>query len=335
MSLSAEIKKYKDEDVIELKAGRYKAIIAPFLGSNVIRMEDTENGIDIFRHDENLSIEELKASPEVYGFPTLYLPNRLSNGVLKVSDYTYNFPINDPLGNHLHGFLHKRVHDIVTAEVEDGKAIAKTRYVYDENDEFFETYPVSFKAEYVFTLSEEGLFYSFTMTNLSDRQLPYGVCNHTAIKAPFTEGGDGLNARLYVPIGEKWELNSQCIPTCDFIPHNNHDKQYLTGSMVPVLHDIDNDLYFAAEGELNGKPYYGIMVSDITTNAKICYEVCEDFKYWIIWNDHGDKGYFCPEPMTWVIDAPNLPIPPQESGYLELAPGESKTVTEKIYTVIK
>ena len=63
------------------------------------------------------------------------------------------------------------------------------------------------------------------------------------------------------------------------------------------------------------------------------YEVCKDFKFWIIWNDHGMKKYFCPEPSTWIIDAPNQPIPADESGYLELAPGESKTLTEKIYTM--
>lgn len=335
MSFSAEIKKYKSKDVIELTAGRYKAVIAPFLGSNILRMQDTEGKIDFFRNDETLTIEQLQSSPEVYGFPTLYLPNRLSGGILKVSDYTYQFPINDPLGNHIHGFLHKREHEIVTAEVADGKAIGKTKYIYDEQDPFFAIYPVSFKAEYTFTLSEEGMQYEFTMTNLSDRQLPYGVCNHTAMKGPFTEGGDGMDVRLYVPIGEKLELNKQCIPTCDFLPLDNHDKQYLTGSMIPVLHDIDNDMYFAQEGEVNGKPFYGITATDIATGNKICYEVCKDFKYWIIWNDHGDKGYFCPEPMTWTIDAPNLPLSPSESGYTELAPGESKTITEKIYSVLK
>lgn len=54
-------------------------------------MQDVENDIEIFRYDESLSVEDLKKSPEVYGLPTLYLPNRLANGVLKVSDATYHF----------------------------------------------------------------------------------------------------------------------------------------------------------------------------------------------------------------------------------------------------
>jgi len=335
VSITSEVKKYQDKDVIILTAGRYTATIAPFLGSNIIRMQDIENDIDFFRNDESLSVEELKASAEVYGFPTLYLPNRLSNGVLKVSDYTYNFPVNDPLGNHLHGFLHKREHEIVAAAVEGSSAVARTAYTYDEKDPFFSTFPVSFKAEYTFMLSDEGMNYEFKLTNLSDRQLPFGVCNHTAFKGPFVKGADPLDTRLYVPIGDKWQLSKKCIPTLDFTELDHHDKQYLTGSMIPVEHDIDNDVYYAIDGEMDGKPFYGAVASDLGSGKQIRYEVCRDFKYWVIWNDHGDKGYFCPEPMTWIIDAPNLPLPAEETGYMELAPGEAKVLTERIYSYIE
>lgn len=332
MALSAEIIKYKDQDVISLTAGKYTATIAPFIGSNIMRMQNTGDGIEFFRFDPDLTIEQLKARPEVYGLPTLYLPNRLSGGVLKCSDYTYNFPLNDPLGNHIHGFLHKRVHEIVAAEVVGDKAVARTAYTYDEKDEFWETFPVSFRAEYTFTLTEEGMFYEFSMTNLSDRQLPFGICNHTTINGPFIEGSDPLDMRLYVPIGEKWQLSPQCIPTLDYLELDNHDKQYLTGSMIPIKHKIDNDVYFAAEGVYDGEPYYGIIATDLGTGKEIRYEVSRDFKYWVIWNDSGDKGYFCPEPMTWIIDAPNLPLDASETGYKELSPGESKSVSEHIYS---
>lgn len=333
MNFSADIVDYKGKEVIVLTAGKYKAVIAPFLGSNVMRMQDTEAGIEVFRYDESLTPEQLQASAEVYGLPTLYLPNRLAGGVLKVSDATYHFPLNDPLGNHIHGFLHKREHRIVSAGTDGSRAIAKTEFVYDDKDAFYATYPVDFKAEFTFTLSEEGLDYAFTMTNTSGKQLPYGVCNHTTINGPFTKDGKGLDMRLYIPVGDKWELSKSCIPTGEFLPATNHDKQYLTGSQVPVLHDIDNDVFFAEEGSFNGKPFFGAVVTDVASGKHICYEVCKDFKFWVVWNDRGDKGYFCPEPCTWIIDAPNQPLPADESGYMELAPNESKTVTEKIYTI--
>ena len=46
MSYSAKITDYKGKKAIELTAGKYKAIIAPFLGSNVLRMQDTEADIE-------------------------------------------------------------------------------------------------------------------------------------------------------------------------------------------------------------------------------------------------------------------------------------------------
>ncbi|WP_173472684.1 aldose 1-epimerase [Eubacterium ruminantium] len=334
MSISAEKKKFHGKDIVELTCGRYTATIAAFNGSNIMRMQDTENGIDFFRNDPSFNADDYKSHAEIYGFPTLYLPNRLSNGTLKVSDYTYHFPCNDPLGNHIHGFLHLREHTVTAAETTDSAAICKTEYVYDENDPFFETFPVSFKAEFIFTLSDEGMSYSFTMTNLSDRFLPYGVCNHTAMKGPFTENGRTEDVRLYVPIGDKVILNSKCIPDGTFKKHDDYDKAYIEGTVVPVGRDIDNDMYFMTDGNVDGKPFYGIVAKDTASNKEIRYEVCRDFKYWVIWNDHGDKGYFCPEPMSWIIDAPNLDMDPEVSGYTELAPGESKTMTEKIYSVI-
>ncbi len=299
-------------------------------------MVDVENDINFFRKDESLSIEELKKSAEVYGFPTLLYPNRLRDGILKCSDYTYTFPIIDIEGhNALHGFLHRREHSIVEATVKDDIAVARTEYVYDEKDPFFETFPVSFRADYTFMLSDDGMRFEVVITNTSDRQLPYGICNHTTINAPFTTNGDPLGNRLFVTIGDKWPLNQRNLPTCDFISLDNHDRQYLTGSMIPVKHIINNDVYNCETYEVDGMPFRGAIVSDIATGNEIRYEVDDNFKFWVIWNDWGEKGYFCPEPSTWMIDAPNLPLPGEESGYEELAPGMSKRVTEKIYSKIK
>ena len=92
-------------------------------------------------------------------------------------------------------------------------------------------------------------------------------------------------------------------------------------------------LYTAEMNELDGKPFYGVYATDVATGKKVCYEVDDTMKFWIMWNDHGDKGYFCPEPMSWNIDAPNLSGAPEITGYTELAPGESKTVKERIFTM--
>ena len=290
MNTTARTIDYKGETCIELISGDYRALIAPFNGSNIMKMENTALDIDIFRNDPSLTPAQLKAAAEIYGMPTLYLPNRLSHGNLRTSDAMYHFPCNDPLGNHLHGFLHLRNHSIESVSVDGDKAIGKTSYVYDEKDEFFATYPVSFRADFTFTLAPDGMHYEFTLTNLSDKQMPYGVCNHVAFKGPFTSTGKGEDVRLCVPVGDKWELDEHAIPTEKNLPITDYDLQYKNGTMVPVLKDIDNDLYTAEMNELDGKPFYGVYATDVATGKKVCYEVDDTMKFWIMWNDHGDKG---------------------------------------------
>lgn len=332
MPVSAEVTKYKDKDVIVLKSGEYNAMIAPFMGSNLLRMRNEEKDIEFFRFDEKLSVDELKAESVLYGMPTLFYGNRLGKGVLKASDHTYQFTPNDAEGNYLHGFLHTREHEIVSAETDGTKAVGKTRYIYDEKDPLFDTFPVKFTADFTFALDEDGMHYEVTITNNSDRKLPYSICNHTCVNAPFTPDGKGLDTRIFASIGdEKWILGSDCLPTTETMPLDNHDKQYQTGSMVPVEHIINNDIYSIVNADVNGEAFRGVIVSDIVSGKEIVYTVSDDFKFWIFWNHSGDKGFICPEPITWMIDAPNIPLHDEESGYLELAPGESKTVSERIF----
>ena len=160
--------------VAEISAGGYTAMIAYELGSNVIRLHDDKNGIEFFRFKKDNPAEVIKQSAEVWGLPSLYLPNRFADGVLKTSDAVYQLPVNEkaPYNNHIHGFLQKRVHTLAEHYADDNCAVVKTKYRYDENDEFFQYFPVRFLAEFTFTLSECGLEHKIKLTNLSDKMMP-------------------------------------------------------------------------------------------------------------------------------------------------------------------
>ncbi|MDE5966424.1 MAG: aldose 1-epimerase [Lachnospiraceae bacterium] len=333
MTVSAKKIDYKGEECVELAVGDYVAYIAPFIGSNVIRLYHSGKDIELLRYDKDAAMEDLKASPEIYGLPTLYLPNRLADGKLKTSDATYQFPVNEPQFNtHLHGFLHKRLYEVCELTTGDDSAMVKTAYTYDEKDEAFTYFPVSFRSEIQITLTPEGLSYTLTMTNLSQVQMPFGICSHTAFPAPFTKGGDGMDVRLYIPIGDKCEIDEERrLATEELLPLDGHDKQYLTGSMIPVHQPLDTEMYFGEVGVKDDAPFYGSIATDIKTGTRICYEVDREYKFFIVWNDWGEKGYFCVEPQTWMVNAPNLSLLPETTGYQELAPGESKTLVQKLY----
>ena len=131
---------WKGMECIQLCAGGYTALIAPGIGSNVLRLHDDANGVEFFRWDENNTPEDIKQSAEVWGLPTLYLPNRFADGVLKTSDAAYQLPVNEaaPFHNHIHGFLHKREHNVVAYSANEEGAWLRTSYVYNEEDPFFQ-----------------------------------------------------------------------------------------------------------------------------------------------------------------------------------------------------
>ena len=291
--------------------------------------------MEFFRYNEENTAEDIKQSPEVWGLPTLYLPNRFANGVLKASDAVYNLPINEaaPYNNHIHGFLHKRAHELVEHNADSNCAWVKTRYVYDENDEFFKYLPVPFTAEYTFTLSENGLEQNISFTNNSgEKVLPMSLASHTAINAPFAVGGKEENIRLTVPIGNKCELNERCLPTEQFKELTEWDLEYKNGTKCPVLQVVDNDMYFGEYIDINGEKFHGIIAEDTASGKKLCYEVSKEYNFWIIWNDRGFNHYFCPEPMTAMIDAPNLSLPAEMTGYVEVKPSETFTSQQRFYT---
>lgn len=323
---STQIFNFNGTSCVRLTAGGYEAIVAYEIGSNVIRLRDNINGIEFFRFNADNSADTIRQSAEVWGLPTLYLPNRFADGVLKTSDAVYQLPVNEkaPYNNHIHGFLHKRVHEVVEHNADNNCAWVKTRYVYDENDEFFSYLPVKFVAEYTFTLSEHGLEQDIKFTNASgEKVLPMSLASHTTINSPFVDGGKEGNIRLTVPIGKKCELNERCLPTERLKALTMYDLEYKTGNKCPVLQVVDNDMYFGEYTDLDHEKFHGIIAEDIESGKKLCYEVSEEYKFWIIWNDRGFNHYFCPEPMTAMIDAPNLSLPADVTGYREVKPGES------------
>lgn len=337
MKNTAQMMNWNGTTVVRLCAGGYEALVAYEIGSNVIRLRHNELGMEFFRWNPDNSADVIRESAEVWGLPTLYLPNRFADGVLKTSDAVYQLPVNEkePYNNHIHGFLHKRVFEVVDYGADSNCAWVKTRYVYDGRDEFYEFLPVAFTAEYTFTLSENGLEQDICFINNSDKVLPMSLASHTTINSPFVEYAEEENIRLTVPVGKRCELNERCLPTEVLKAPSMMDLEYKSGNKCPVLQVVDNEMYIGGETDLNGEKFHGVIAEDTASGKKLCYEVSEEFGFWIIWNDRGFNHYFCPEPMTAMINAPNLTLPAEVTGYREVKPGDAFTAHERFFAVAK
>lgn len=336
MKNTASLTDWKGMACIQLSAGGYTAMIAPGIGSNVLRLRDEKNDVEFFRWEDANTPEDIRASAEVWGLPTLYLPNRFADGVLRTSDAVYQLPVNEaaPFHNHIHGFLHKREHNIVAYSANDTAAWARTAYVYNENDPFFEYFPLPFTVEFFFVLSETGLEYKCSIMNQSQKKLPISLATHTTIAAPFVGGAKEEDIRIQVPVAERWVLNDRCLPTGEILPLSTYDVAYQTGETCPVKRVVDNDMYTAGRLTYQGRPFRGVLMTDTASGKGIGYEVSDGYHFWILWNDRGEKHYFCPEPMTAMIDAPNLDMPAEKTGYCELAPGAMFHAAQHFFTIL-
>lgn len=335
--MEATIRKadFKGIEAVEMKAGGYYALVANTLGSNVVRFRDENRDMEIFRYSEDMTISEFLNAPEIWGLPTLYLPNRFDNGVLRTSDAVYHLPVNEErFKNHLHGFIQKRAHKIKEMTVENGKAVLVTSFTYDENDFFFNCFPVKFTVEIRFELSEEGLRHTVTLTNKSKVMMPVSIATHTTYCAPFVKGGKQEDIRLTVPAVSKLQFNKKrWLPNGRVLKLKDYDLEYVNGGKCPVLTDICNDMYIAGSAKLMDKDFHGTIITDTASGKSICNETDEDYKFWIVWNHEGFMNYFCAEPMTAQVNAPNLDIPAEKSGYRELRPKESYSVSQRFFTI--
>src|SRR5690606_31023064 len=66
------------------------------------------------------------------------------------------------------------------------------------------------------------------------------------------------------------------------------------------------------------------------THIEIRYEADPNFRHWVVYNADGRSGFICPEPYTWITNAPNLAFPASLTGFQELGPGETKVFATSI-----
>ena len=84
------------------------------------------------------------------------------------------------------------------------------------------------------------------------------------------------------------------------------------------------------EIDVDGKPFRGALVENLRTGVRTFYEVDDRTIYWTIWNNGGQVPYCCPEPQTWITDAPHA-ADPEAAGFRSVAPGESWRARYRFY----
>ncbi|AJY75911.1 aldose 1-epimerase [Paenibacillus beijingensis] len=318
---------YYGEQAIWLCAHRYEAAVLPNIGANLIAFRDAENGYKFLREPKQEEMETFKARPIVHGIPVLFPPNRYEDGKFPWNGQTYRFPVNEPdKSNHLHGFVHNIPWSVEQFGADDEESRVSLKLMVDPLHPIYRYFPHSFTIKLHYSLSEYGLLQRVTVRNNGAERMPCLLAFHTAVNTPFVPGSAPNDHRFKLTVGKRWEMNERMLPTLSLLPLSVSEEKMRDGKQSPFFEPMDN--HYTAEPQ-EGRNRMELI--DTRTGVKLIYDVGTGYKQWMIWNDGAKGGYFCPEPQTSLVNAPNVDLPEDEIGLLGLEPGEIWEETSRLY----
>lgn len=274
-------------DIITLKSGAWEADVCPRLGANVTALRLMGRDILV----PLVSEDQLEKNPYIQGSPILLPANRTYLGKFSFEGRDYELPINEKrTSSHLHGLVHRKPFAVLS------QTECEITLKYENRGE---CYPFHFDIIAKYSVDEGGLSQEFTIINAGNVNMPYVFCLHTTFVEPeiFT-----------VPVLTRQERNSIDIPTGEYVPLDEQQKKYLTGSPSKGLYVVG---YFLSAG-------------NVATAGDIVYTVSENFDHWILYNAKGERGYICIEPQAGKVNGLNI-----DDGHKILAPNESVVYTTR------
>ncbi|MCM2674405.1 aldose 1-epimerase [Alkalicoccobacillus plakortidis] len=316
----------KESDYLGVKAiqagtAELDIIIVPEWGSNLISITTKNPQVEILRKPE--TIEEYEQAPVQFGVPILFPPNRISDGQFEFQEQTYTFDITEPdKHNHIHGFVFSKPWKLTHMEANGNQAKIVTTIHSADHPDILRQFPHPFRIEMIYLLEGTILKKQAVITNLSEKEFPWGLGYHTTFTFPEK------TSRFSLAADEQWELNERLLPTENII--KTEYTEIKTGINLEKV-ELD-DAFLAKEHRLEANQ----AVLDLENGRiQVRYKADESFKHWVVYNADGKQGYVCPEPYTWITNAPKLSLPKEITGMQTLAAQKSITVKTEIEVIIQ
>lgn len=269
---------------------------------------------------------EKPRDPARNGTPILFpYPNRVRDGKYSFGGKNYQLPVT--LGpNAIHGFAMDAAWDVVDSGAGENEAFVEGRYQLAKHSPGLRPlWPTDAILQVRFTLSGRKLTMKITVTNPTDRDLPYGFGIHPYFKLPLDSGADASKTSVIYPASKYWVLE-------EFLP---------TGEVKPVTDALDFR---------NGKPRLGLKLDDVFTGLTFEGDraVCrlrdqniggeirilfdKNFRELVVYTPKEDDVISL-EPYTQTTDAINLQAKGVDAGLRVLKHGQSESMVIEMETL--
>lgn len=269
----------------------------------------------------------MKKRSTVYGIPVLFPPNRYEDGTFTVNGKTYRFPINEEeTHNYIHGFFKDIAWEVTAVGTDETTAYVEVSQRVDARHEVFHYFPHEFSVSIRYTLSNQELRQAVKIENHGSDAMPLMLGFHTTLNAPFHEESTADDYTIMLTIGQRWEMSSRMLPTGSFLPLSMDEQKLKESGVNPFFTALDNHYTASPQG---GRNYAAL--TDHRLGIRLVYEAGREYTQWMVFNNHANGGFICPEPQTSVVNAPNTGLPQSESGLIVLQPAETWSASSRIY----
>ncbi|RKP55076.1 aldose 1-epimerase [Cohnella endophytica] len=318
---------YENVPAVYLKHGRYSAIMLPTIGGNLISFRDDESGYRFIREPEGADWEAFMKKPMLHGIPVLFPPNRYDGGAFEFAGRSYRLPINEPqTGNHIHGFVYQSEWEVAEIASTETESRVMVKLVFDESHPGFAFFPHRVVFHHTFAVSADGLRQTFEAVNESEETIPFMLGFHTTLNAPFAPGSELADIQVGLAIGERWDLNARQLTTGQKFSLNEGESLLRQGTGNPYFEALDNHY---TSSPVNGKN--AVSIYDDKAGTRFVYDAGDAYKHWMVYNAVANGKFFCPEPQTGMVNAPNIDLPAEQTGLIGLKPGERWTGVSRMY----
>ncbi|PJN86883.1 aldose 1-epimerase [Bacillus sp. mrc49] len=308
------------EQALKFGNEHVEGILVPALGSNLLSLKLKHKDIQVLRTPD--CSEDYKKLPILYGMPILFPPNRIEDGQFTYKHTTYRFPINErEKSNHIHGFLHDKPWSVIKREVIGNQVVIKTEFSSRDFPYLKKSFPQDIVVNMSLILIDDGLEVQLEILNNGLEPFPFGAGYHTVFNFPFGADSKIENCQIALPVNKHWELNERSLPTGEIGESAN--KKEIQNGLCLEGRLFDDIFSYDEESNLNNE----CILTDQEAGVQVIYHVDHHYKFWVLFNQ---DGFVCPEPYTWVTNAPNLDLSAEFTGVKELGTGEKVLLKTKL-----